>query len=197
MALPFRLIAVGLLVVALLFTIVAAATRGWVVAKGGGFGLGDLTIGLFTSCNVEGCKNTLDFMVDVSDSCTSRERAAQAFIVLAILALAPLLTVIVTRRFLTTSPMGVIITSKVSPTIDVIVAVIVALCLTIAWGAMANAFNECVCDLVFGWYDSCALGYSFALAIIAWIAVLGAAVMLFLGRNEGSGYSDVSAPLPN
>jgi hypothetical protein len=190
MAIPFRLIAVALLGATLLLTIVGAATTGWIVLD---TGLADykVNIGLFRMCTTGGgnsiCVSTTE---SLAGSCLSRDQAAQAFIVIGILILVPLFAVVFMRRFMPANP----IVGKVPAFVDIPATFVVVFCLTIAWGAIANAKQPCFCE---GAPGSCSLHYSFALAIIAWITALAAAVMLFLGRNEGSGYSDVSAPLPN
>jgi hypothetical protein len=203
MAIPFRLIALGLLVVTLLFSIVAAATRGWIVASDS---VQKLDVGLFNSCFDDGvsteCESTLDrfdmmMVIGAPESCKSRDRAAQAFTVIAIMLLFPLVLLVFVRRFLASNALGIAVAAKVPPLVDIVVTAVILFCLTVSWGAFANLYKACVCDPFEGLITSCGLNYSFALAILAWFATAAAAVLMFLGRNESSGYSDVSAPLPN
>ncbi|CUG67950.1 amastin, putative [Bodo saltans] len=197
MALPLRLIAILLVLVSTLFVIVAAGTTGWIVGT-----YGDdfkYHIGLFKLCagsdDSAYCMNTLDMYNDddsgVPSSCKSRLMASQAFIVLSILVLFPLLVLIIVRRFMSSGPAGMA-ASKIPVLVDVVIGVVVLFCLTISWGAIANMYKECICDVLSN--DSCGLNYSFALAIIAWLATGAATVFLFLSKSENAGYTDMSAP---
>lgn len=168
----YQLISVGLLFVALIFTIVAAATTGWIH-------VGTTKIGLFTVCGGGYCQSTLDAFSNQS-SCQSRDQAAQAFIVLAILVIFPLLCLVAIRRFIGSTQVGQLV-NQLPWFIDVITAGVILLFLTITWGAVANYYDECVCNNTTA---ACGLNYSWALCFIAWFCILVTGILLFLSRGE-------------
>ncbi|CUG86751.1 amastin, putative [Bodo saltans] len=134
-------------------------------------------------------------MFSEDSSCKARLVTTQAFIVLAIVVLFPLLVLTIVRRFLATGPAGAA-ASRIPALVDVVIGLIAVLCLTIAWGVFANMHKGCICPFLEdeAGCTSCGLNYSFALAIIAWLAAGAATVFLFLGKNENAGYTDLSAP---
>jgi hypothetical protein len=171
----FQLISVGLLFVAFIFLIVAAATTGWIV-------IGSTNIGLFTVCGGGGyCVSTLDAFSNQS-SCRSRDQAAQAFVVLAILALFPLMCTVAVRRFIGQTDAGVLVGKYVPWWADVVTAAVIVFFLTITWGAVANFYSDCVCNNA--GTAACGLNYSWALCFIAWCFVGASGVLMFLTHEE-------------
>jgi hypothetical protein len=176
----FRLIALALLVVALILTIIAAATNGWFVVKKGGV---TLNIGLFKVCGDSGsftvCTSTLD--VGWSKDCKSRDQAAQAFIILAILALAPVIFLVIVRSFL---PDRIPAVSRIPWLVDVAIACVVVVCLSITWIVAASMTDECICNSSGG--ASCGLNFSFGLAIVAWVFTIVGTVMICFAKDSSN-----------
>ncbi|CUG68014.1 membrane-associated protein, putative [Bodo saltans] len=167
----FQLISVGLLFVSFIFLIVSAATTGWIV-------VGSTNIGLFTVCGGGYCGSTLNAFANQS-SCQSRDQAAQAFIVLAILTIFPLLCIVAIRRFIGHTEVGALVNKYIPWWIDVITAAVIVFFLTITWGAVANYYTDCVCNNVGS--TACGLNYG---------------VLLFLARDENNEVKPVHTHQP-
>jgi hypothetical protein len=201
MAVPFRLVTVVLVALSLLLSIVATATTRWIVGTVGGYDGSNYYVGLFSMCQSQkggSCESTVDAFhllmegAHIPSSCISRLRAAQAFVVIGILTLFPLLLLVISRHLL---PSGTI-ALRVWHSLDVVLAASVALCLTISWGVVAGFHNDCVCEASGTNLQPCGLNYSFALAVAAWVAALGAAVVSVLAsKTVSAGYTGMDASL--
>ncbi|CUG67997.1 membrane-associated protein, putative [Bodo saltans] len=175
-----QLIAIGLLLIALVFAIVAAATTGWIYV--------DTThIGLFNTCSGPYCVSTLELFSNLPNSgeCKSQDRAAQGFIVLSILFIFPSLFLILLRRFFGTFPPLSGVLSMIPWIVDVAISVAALVFLTITWTIAAGMSRKCICDNIPSSAGiSCALNYSWALAFIAWFFVLVTSVIVLLTKGE-------------
>lgn len=171
----YRVIAIGLIIFALIFSIVAAATNDWIVVS-------TVHVGLFWVCSGGHCTNTLDAFSS-NEGCRSKDQAAQAFIVMAIIVLFPLLVFVVIRRFFASSSIGSPIVRNIPAIVDVVLAAFVMLSLIISWACVAAIHDQCVCK---GNTSNCGLNFSWAFALIASVAVMVVAVLLFLSKEESN-----------
>jgi hypothetical protein len=172
-----QLAAIGLLVIALVFSIVAAATTGWMHVD-------TVKIGLYTSCSGPVCVDTLELFARLPNSgdCQSQDRAAQGFIVLSILCIFPLLLLVTLRRFLATfSPVAELL-GNIPWLVDVAIAAASLVFLTLTWTIAAGMLRKCICDVSSG--TSCAFNYSWALAFIAWCFVLASTVIVCITKGN-------------
>jgi hypothetical protein len=185
-----QLAAIGLLVIALVFSIVAAATTGWMFVE-------TTHIGLYNTCSGSFCVSTLELFSNLPNSgnCKSQDRAAQGFIVLSILCIFPLVLLVALRRFLATcSPVAELL-GYIPWLVDVAIAAASLVFLTLTWTIAAGMLRKCICDNVPSG-TSCALNYSWALAFIAWCFVLAATVIVCVtkGGMDNSAVTTIHAP---
>lgn len=168
----YRAVSAGLLLASLVLAIVAAATNNWIVVE-------HTHIGLFWVCGGNICVNTLDSLF-WNESCRSKDQAAQAFVIIAIIATFVVLVLVTTRRFLMSSSIGKSIAYNVPSTVDAVLAAFATVSFIISWACVAAIHDQCVCQ---GNTSSCGLNYSWAFALIASAAVMVVTILLFISRD--------------
>lgn len=181
MSAVYRLVLLFLIFFAIVISIVAAATTSWIV-------IGNAHLGLFWVCGGNTCTNTLSALSN-DEPCRSKDQAAQAFIVLAIIALFPLFAIVLIRRFFASSSVGSAIVHNVSWIVDVALSAFIVISLVIAWACVAGMHDECICN---NNAQNCGLNYSWALALIASVAVMVVTVLLFLSKEGSNSVHDGS-----
>jgi hypothetical protein len=182
MSATYRLVALGLILFSIIISIVAAATTSWIV-------IGSFRMGLFWVCGGNSCTKTLNALSG-DEPCRSKDQAAQAFIVLAIITMFPLFAIVLMRRFFASSTVGGAVVRNVSWMIDVALSAFIAIALVIAWACVAGMHDECICN---NNTQNCGLNYSWALALIASVAVMVVTVLLFLSKEGANAVHDGSA----
>jgi hypothetical protein len=164
------------------FSIVAAATTGWMFVE-------TTHIGLYYTCSGSFCVSTLELFSNLPkfrELQVSGPRCARLYCAGYSLYLSAAASC---------GPPVAELLSFIPWLVDVAIAAASLVFLTLTWTIAAGMLRKCICDNVPSG-TSCALNYSWALAFIAWCFVLAATVIVYVtkGSMDNSAVTTIDAP---